>query len=47
MKEKIIDMLQDDSLYSFLRDTPLEDILYTDPYLADISEKNSSPKAAT
>ena len=39
MKEKIIDTLQNDPLYAVLRDTPLEETLYTDSYLADIIEK--------
>ena len=48
MKEKIIDILQDDSLYAVLRDTPLEETLYTDSYLADIIEKKfySTPEVA-
>jgi hypothetical protein len=49
IKEKIIDILQDDPLYSVLRDTPLEETLYTDPYLADIIEKKfySTPEVAS
>ena len=39
MKEKLIELLQDDPLYSVLQDTPLEETLYTDPYLTDIIEK--------
>ena len=39
MKERIVEILQGDPLYSVLRDTPLEEILFTDPYLADIIEK--------
>ena len=39
MKEKIIDILQGDPLYAVLRDTPLEETLYTDSYLTDIIEK--------
>lgn len=48
MKEKIIEILQDDPLYSVLRDTPLEETLYTDPYLTDIIEKKfySTPEVA-
>ncbi len=38
-KEKLIEALQDDPLYSVIRDTPLEETLYTDPYLTDIIEK--------
>lgn len=47
-KEKIIEMLQDDPLYSVIRDTPLEEILYTDPYLTGIIEKKfySTPEVA-
>ena len=49
MKERIIDILQDDPLYSVLRDTPLEETFYTDPYLADIIEKKfySTPEVAS
>ena len=49
MKEKIIEILQDDPLYSVLRDTPLEETLYTDPYLGDIIEKKfySTPEVAS
>ena len=39
IKDKIIEILQDDPLYSVLRDTPLEETLYTDPYLTNIIEK--------
>ena len=39
IKEKIMEILQGDLLYSVLRDTPLEETLYTDPYLANIIEK--------
>ena len=39
MKEKITEILQDDPLYAVVRDTPLEETLYTDAYLADIIEK--------
>ena len=39
VKEKIMGILQDDPLYAVLRDTPLEETLYTDSYLADIIEK--------
>ena len=48
MKEKILDMLQDDPLYAVIRDTPLEDTLYTDSYLTDIIEKKfySTPEVA-
>ena len=48
MKEKIIEILQDDPLYAVLQDTPLEETLYTDPYLADIIEKKfySTPEVA-
>ena len=48
MKEKIMEMLQDDPLYTVICDTPLEDTLYTDPYLADIIEKKfySTPEVA-
>lgn len=38
-KEKVIELLQDDPLYSIIRDTPLEETLHTDPYLTDIIEK--------
>ena len=49
MKDKIIEILQDDPLYSVLRDTPLEETLYSDPYLADIIEKKfySTPEIAS
>ena len=49
MKGKIIELLQDDPLYSVLRDTPLEETLYTDPYLANIIEKKfySTPEVAS
>ena len=49
MKEKIIELLQDDPLYSVLQDTPLEETLYTDPYLTDIIEKKfySTPEVAS
>ena len=49
MKERIIEILQEDPLYSVLRDTPLEETLYTDPYLADIIEKKfySTPEVAS
>lgn len=42
-------ILQDDPLYSVLRDTPLEETLYTDPYLTDIIEKKfySTPEVAS
>lgn len=48
IKEKIIEILQDDPLYAVLRDTPLEETLYTDPYLANIIEKKfySTPEVA-
>ena len=48
MKEKIIEILRNDPLYAVLRDTPLEEILYTDSYLADIIEKKfySTPEVA-
>ena len=48
MKEKIMEMLQNDPLYSVIRDTPLEDTLYTDSYLTDIIEKKfySTPEVA-
>jgi len=49
IKEKIIEILQDDPLYSVLRDTPLEETLYTDSYLATIIEKKfySTPEVAS
>ncbi len=49
IKEKIIDILEGDPLYAVLRDTPLEETLYTDPYLADIIEKKfySTPEVAS
>ena len=34
-----MEILQDDPLYAVLRDTPLEETLYTDSYLTDIIEK--------
>ena len=48
MKEKIIEILQDDPLYAVLCDTPLEETLYTDPYLTNIIEKKfySTPEVA-
>ena len=48
MKEKITEILQDDQLYAVVRDTPLEETLYTDAYLADIIEKKfySTPEVA-
>ena len=48
MKEKITEILQDDPLYSILRNTPLEETLYNDSYLADIIEKKfySTPEVA-
>ena len=48
MKEKIIEILRNDPLYAVLRDTPLEEILYTDSYLANIIEKKfySTPEVA-
>ena len=48
MKEKILDMLQDDPLYAVICDTPLEDTLCNDPYLTDIIEKKfySTPEVA-
>ena len=48
MKEKIMEMLQEDPLYSVIRDTPLEDTLYTDSYLTGIIEKKfySTPEVA-
>ena len=48
IKEKIAEILQGDPLYSVLRDTPLEETLYTDSYLADIIEKKfySTPEVA-
>ena len=49
IKEKIIEILQADPLYSVLQDTPLEETLYTDPYLTDIIEKKfySTPEVAS
>ncbi len=49
MKEKIIEILRNDPLYSVLRDTPLEETLYTDSYLTDIIEKKfySTPEVAS
>ena len=48
IKEKITEILQGDPLYSVLRDTPLEETLYTDSYLATIIEKKfySTPEVA-
>lgn len=48
IKEKITEILQGDPLYSVLRDTPLEETLYTDAYLATIIEKKfySTPEVA-
>ena len=44
-----MELLQDDPLYSVLRDTPLEETLYTDSYLADIIQKKfySTPEVAS
>ena len=39
MKEKIQDILIGDPLYAVLRDTPLEETLYTDSYIAEIIDK--------
>ena len=49
IKEKIMELLQDNPLYSVLRDTPLEETLYTDSYLADIIQKKfySTPEVAS
>ena len=49
IKEKITEILQGDPLYSVLRDTPLEETLYTDSYLATIIEKKfySTPEVAS
>lgn len=43
-----MEILQDDPLYAVLRDTPLEETLYNDPYLTDIIEKKfySTPEVA-
>lgn len=48
-KEKVIEILQDDPLYSVIRDTPLEETLYTELYLIAIIEKKfySTPKVAS
>lgn len=48
IKEKITEILQGDPLYSVLHDTPLEETLYTDSYLATIIEKKfySTPEVA-
>ena len=48
MKEKIMEILQDDPLYAVILDTPLEETLYTDAYLADIIDKKfySTPEVA-
>ncbi len=48
MKEKIMEMLEGDPLFSVIRDTPLEETLYNDPYLTDIVEKKfySTPEVA-
>lgn len=49
LQTKITELLQDDPLYSVLQDTPLEETLYTDSYLADIIEKKfySTPEVAS
>ena len=48
MKEKIMEILQGDPLYSVICETPLEETLYTAPYLTDIIEKKfySTPEVA-
>ncbi|KOS69225.1 hypothetical protein AEA09_12140 [Lysinibacillus contaminans] len=38
-KEMIFGIIQHDPLFAVIRDTPLEEVLYRDPYLSDISEK--------
>ncbi|KGR88804.1 hypothetical protein [Lysinibacillus odysseyi] len=48
MKEKVMEILQGDPLYSVICETPLEETLYTDSYLTDIIEKKfySTPEVA-
>lgn len=48
MKEKVMEILQGDPLYSVICETPLEETLYTDPYLTNIIEKKfySTPEVA-
>ena len=48
MTEKIVTLLQNDPLFTVIRDTPLEEILYTDTYLTEIVEKKfySTPEVA-
>ncbi len=47
--KKIVAILQDDPLFSVVKDTPLEEILYTDAYLTEIVEKKfySTPEVAS
>ena len=48
MTKKIAAILEDDALFAVIRDTPLEEILYTDAYLTEIIEKKfySTPEVA-
>ena len=49
IEQKILELLQEDPLHAVIRDTPLEEVLYNDPYLNDIIEKKfySTPKVAS
>ena len=38
-KEMVFGIIQHDPLFAILRDTPLEEVLYSDSYLSDLNEK--------
>lgn len=49
VKAKILELIQDDPLFSVIRETPLEEVLYNDVYLTDIIDKKyySTPEVAS